>query len=315
MASQQQQRRPQKRRTSFAESRSSAADLFARRGGHADRKLGGFTIPEADTAEPSRTERLLRQPFALRRERTGDAFQAREGFLLFRVNGSNRIGVVYRLLVSALAPASLSPPPHLTTLHYSSPSISLTCVPGVQVVVANVLFGVLSGLGPILSPGSTPAAIQTGCVLCLQLGMAWISFRYVPDADRVVSYFAGTQFLLEGTSTAFLFAASILPMILSALGVGTSADTSANASSTDAGGIVDPPSRHTYLLLSAFWTGLFAVGVPVLQMVEQRCITPAVLVVRNKGGNPLALCACKLPRDDHTSGHVPYYIPPRPSPL
>ena len=104
-------------------------------------------------------------------------------------------------------------------------------------------------------------------------------------------------------------------MILSALGVGTSAATSADASSTDADGIVDPPSRHTYLLLCAFWTALFAVGVPVLQMVEQRCITPAVLVVRNKGGNPLALCACKLPRDDHTRGHVPYYIPPRPSPL
>ena len=34
-----------------------------------------------------------------------------------------------------------------------------------------------------------------------------------------------------------------------------------------------------------------AIAVPILQLIEQRCLTPSILVVRNKGGNPLALCA------------------------
>ena len=28
-----------------------------------------------------------------------------------------------------------------------------------------------------------------------------------------------------------------------------------------------------------------------MQMIEQRCVTPAILTVRNRGGNPLVLCA------------------------
>jgi hypothetical protein len=89
---------------------------------------------------------------------------AREGFLLFRVNGSNRVGLSYRVLV----------------------------------LVINVFFGILSGVSPLLSPGSVWALGQTSLVLALQMLMALLCCRYLPDADRVVSRIAGIQFLAEG---------------------------------------------------------------------------------------------------------------------
>ena len=251
------------RRSSFVDSRAAAAELLAaRRGGLRDRSLGAFALPDADTAEPARTERLLKRPFALRRARTGDAFQAHEGFILFRVNGSSRVGVIYRLLV----------------------------------VLANATFGVLSGLAPLLAPGSTAAAVQTGVVLGLQLLMAWLCFMWVPDADRIISLFAGTQFLLESVSTGFLLSATLLPLAGLTADIGNVTDADASVAS------VDGPDWPLLLRLGAFWVGLLALGVPVLQMVEQRCITPYILVVRSKGGSPLALCsaaymlASSLPR-------------------
>ena len=206
-------------------------------------------MPEADTAEPARTERLLRRPFALRRARTGDAFQAHEGFLFFRVNGSSRIGVIYRLLV----------------------------------VLANVTFGALSGLAPLLAPGSIVAGVQTGVVCGLQLLMAGLCFIWAPDADRIISLFAGTQFLLEAVSTGFLLSATLLPLA----GLPTGEDA-LDADFSVSIGLWDWPFL---LRLGAFWVGLVALAVPIAQMVEQRCMTPSILVVRNRGGSALALCA------------------------
>ena len=239
-----------RRRSTFVESRAAAAQLLAtRRGGLRDRKSGAFAVPEADTAEPARTERLLKRPFALRRARTGDAFQAHEGFLFFRVNGSSRIGVIYRLLV----------------------------------VFANVTFGALSGLAPLLPPGSLVAGVQTGVVFGLQLLMAGVCFIWAPDADRIISLFAGTQFFLEAVSTGFLLSASLLPLA----GLPTGADA-LDADFSVSIGLWDWPFL---LRLGAFWVGLIALAVPILQMVEQRCMTPSILVVRNRGGSALALCA------------------------
>ena len=72
-----------------------------------------------------------------------------------------------------------------------------------------MIFGLLSGLQPILAPGSRQALAQTFCILILQLFMAIICFRFLPDADRIISRFAGTQFLLEGFSTTMLLGADI----------------------------------------------------------------------------------------------------------
>lgn len=219
---------------------------------HYDRKVGAFTLPAEDTAEPVRTERLLSHPFALRRPRPGDAFQAIEGFTLFRVNGTSRVGTLYRLIV----------------------------------VLANATFGVLAGLAPMLPPGSNEAFVQSGAVLVLQLAMAWVCFRFLPDADRIVSLFAGTQFLLEGISTSCLLGATIMRMV-SSHGKRDNAMGALDGSGDAAG------TWPLWLQLAAFWVGLVALGVPVLQLIEQRCLTPTMLVVRTKGvvQSPLALCA------------------------
>jgi hypothetical protein len=51
------------------------------------------------------------------------------------------------------------------------------------------------------------------------------------------------------------------------------------------------PSIVSDLRTSGFALSLSAMAVPMLQLVEQRVITPLIGVVRAKGGNPLALLA------------------------
>ena len=47
-----------------------------------------------------------------------------------------------------------------------------------------------------------------------------------------------------------------------------------------------------WMRLLAFWVGLAAIAVPMLQLLEQRCVTPTILTLRNrKGANRLALLA------------------------
>lgn len=156
--------------------------------------------------------------------------QAHEGFLVFRVNGSTFIGFYFRLIL----------------------------------ILAQAILGVLSGVGPSLTPGSAEAIAQAVLIAVVQLTMAWIFLRWVADADRVISTFAGTQFLLEGISTVALLIASLL---------------------------VEQSRAKTLLPTAAFWLGFGAIIVPVVQLVEQRCLTPAILVVRNRGGDLIALLA------------------------
>ena len=60
--------------------------------------------------------------------------QAREGFLMFRVHGTSRIGTNYRLIV----------------------------------LLINVTFGILAGMQPLLAEGSAEALVQGTLVLVLQ---------------------------------------------------------------------------------------------------------------------------------------------------
>ena len=284
----------QRKRLSLAEARVEAARRLSERG-HRDRKSGGFDVPESDTQEPERTERLLARPYRLYYGRAGDAFQAIEGFLFFRVNGSNRVGVGYRLIV----------------------------------IGVNMIFGLLSGLQPMLTPGSGLALMQTFLILTLQLGMSFICFCFLPDADRIISRFAGSQFLLEGLSTAALFAADrrsrdVAIAIIVAREAALANQTLPNgtlANDTLANGIISldgnssvlfgPNSTEAQLEAKAelaclckegrelvmqiqymgFVFAMIAMAVPILQLLEQRCLTPTIGVVRSKGGNPLALMA------------------------
>lgn len=119
----------------------------------------------------------------------------------------------------------------------------------------------LTGLQPLLVEGSAPAALQAACVMCLQLGMALVCFTVVPDADRVISTFAGTQFVFEGAATACLLVASnSKPDVLAASLNGT--DTPSPADSVPAPAFAWP--------MASFWLGLLAIFVPMLQLVEQR---------------------------------------------
>ena len=211
----------------------------------------------------------------MHRSRTGDAFQALEGFLLFRVNGTSRVGVSYRLLV----------------------------------VVVNMLFGILSGLRPLLTPGSGAALAQTMLVLLLQLSMAYVCFKWLPDADRIISRFAATQFLMEGLTTLALLAASAAQgQAAAAAGASAAAvnaslalggggegalEEAAPSSSSSAEPTVqaDPADVAMMLQQIGFALSLGAMGVPVLQLLEQRCVTPSIGVVQKRGGSPMALLA------------------------
>ena len=243
-----------RRRLSARDARSSALERLAARG-HRDRKSGTWAVagPEEDAAEPGRTERILAAPFALWRARPVDAFQSREGFFMFRVHGRYFFGRWYRILVLAV----------------------------------NMVFGVLSGLQPLMPAGSRIALVQTALVLTLQLSMALLCFRFLPDADRIISRFAATQFLLEGLSTSMLLASS-----LSHAGGGDVAGSAAAASAeaVDAGASLSTAASRA-LLDSGFAFSLAAMLVPMLQLLEQRLITPGINIVVNRGCNPLVILA------------------------
>ena len=67
----------------------------------------------------------------------------------------------------------------------------------------NILIGTLGGLTPLSDgPGSASATTQAVSILVLQLGMACYCFCLAPDADKISSMFAGTQYLVESLSVA-----------------------------------------------------------------------------------------------------------------
>ena len=233
-----------KRQLTTRNARAKAIDALSSKG-FRDRKTGAWTLPPIDAVEPARTERILADPFGVHRNRAGDRWQALEGFLLFRVNGSSRLAMSYRLIV----------------------------------LIVNMIFGVLSGLHPLLPPGNPAAIAQASSVLALQLVMSAICFSFLPDADRIVSRFAGAQFLFEGAATAALLGASL------------------------EGKESGLPSTGLPLQVVGFFLSLFAMGVPIFQLLEQRCLTPTInLVMKRATADPIILLsqvymmAASLPR-------------------
>ena len=262
------------------EARESVLEELTSRGGHKDRRSGAYTVPEEDGKEPARTERLLAHPFQLWRPRPADAFQSREGFFMFRVNGATFIGRWYRVFV----------------------------------VLANMVFGLLSGLQPLLPAGSTESLVQTAVVLSLQASMAVLCWRFAPDADRIISTFAATQFTFEAFATASVLAAGLIAqnsMETPASAANTTVDGSGEVSSGPASQLIDagggaiasvggaasviedlaPSSLATTFQTSGFLLSLVAMGVPMLQLLEQRAVTPLIGIVANRGCNILALLA------------------------
>ena len=159
--------RPSSRAPSESNAPTGANDL-----GFSDRKAGGFSpaLPTEDAREPGRTERHLAAPFAFRHKRAGDVFQAMEGFLLFACQ--------------RIQPCGYGLPARRHRLQHA----------------------IWRARGPAAgaAPGATGSSMQAVVICALQFSPSLLCFVRKPDADRVISTFAGTQFLFEGLSTAVL---------------------------------------------------------------------------------------------------------------
>jgi len=130
--------------------------------------------------------------------------------------------------------------------------------------VAMLTIGVLIGLQPIFGPrGSEAASVQAALVASLQLSMAMIGLLYQPDADRVISCCTGIQFLLEGTSTGLLLGASL----------------------------TSERKGQLRLEMLAFVLALIAVAIPILTLIEERLVSPLVLIWRNGKAHKLSFAA------------------------
>ena len=147
------------RSVTFRDARRNAASSIAEKKGFKNRACGAFALPPAELAEPARTERLLKAPFALTRDVPADMFQQRAGSLFFRVNGGHCLGVGYRLIV----------------------------------VGVNMCVGALGGCKQLFVAGSAGAMAQVVIVFSLQLTLAFICFCVSPDADRVFSTLGGRE--------------------------------------------------------------------------------------------------------------------------
>jgi len=168
----------------------------------------------------------MKAPFALKHASVVDGFHARAGTAFFRVNGATRVGVGWRLLV----------------------------------VGATMLIGLLAGLKPAIAAGSALGTIQTLLIWVVQIILGAVCFCVSPDADRIFSALAGTQFLVEGVSNMLYFFSSFLSK--------------------------DAKEALQGLAFSLALTGVF---VPILQLLEQRLITPIMKIVYTDGCNPRAL--------------------------
>jgi len=218
------------RRKSFRDARDSAKNLIAQGKGLPNRPAGAFVVPTEGMSEPARTERLLSAPFTLCHQVPGDAFQAREGFQLFRVNALSCVGYYWRFVV--------------------------LCV--------NVTVGILGGLSPLIAPRgptSTEAIAQVSTLLGVQLSMAMVCYCVRPDADKIFSYFAGTQFLMEAAGTACRLW-SVLQPDVQLLG-----DT----------------------ISLAFTIALIAIFIPMTQMVESKLLKPCVQSLRKHNCDPVQI--------------------------
>lgn len=130
----------------------------------------------------------------------------------------------------------------------------------------------------------------------------------MPDADRIFSRFAALQFLFEGLATCAVLAANLheastATATATAAASGTSAVVGAASFDRGAGGgggaasaseeeEVGGAGMLASLQETAFGLAMTAMAVPMLQLLEQRLLTPCIGILQARGvSSPLALLA------------------------
>ena len=141
-----------------------AKAYLAAKGGFRDRLRGTFVLPPDEEREPERTERILSNPWALRRNCGADSYQQLKSFWLVRVNGGTTAGLVFWYVMTW----------------------------------CNISLSVLTAIGPTLSQDTLVAHIQVSAIISLQLGFGTFCIYCRPDADRILGTLPAAQFIVEG---------------------------------------------------------------------------------------------------------------------
>ena len=144
--------------------------------GYPDRTRVEFEIPKAEVLEPQRTERLLKNPWALRRDSAGDSYEQLQMAFIKKCNGDTVAGIIMWITLSAV----------------------------------NVALAALSAIGNAFATGSYAGYTQVILIFSLQLGFAFYCYWWTPDSDRVTGSLYGAQFFVEGLSTTLNFAGSVV---------------------------------------------------------------------------------------------------------
>jgi hypothetical protein len=137
-----------------------------------DRDRGEYVRADEEVDEPARTERLLQNPWLLLRTTATDMLDTHRLVFMNRASGPALTGLLYDYALFA-----------------------------VQLVI-----GVLYGLGPALTAGSSWARAQAVAVLCCQCGAGMYVLGLGLSADRIENTVTGWQHVAEGLSTAVLAA-------------------------------------------------------------------------------------------------------------
>ena len=137
-----------------------------------DRQRGKFVPPQNETAEPARTERLLKSPFIFARPRANDMLDAYGFALLARSGGFSFQSTAFE----------------------------------VRIITTQLVGALINGIGrgAELQPGSPAAVFQMALVFYVQVSFAWFVWMSSPSADRIMSLLVGLQFMLEAAQTGVL---------------------------------------------------------------------------------------------------------------
>jgi len=136
-----------------------------------DRNRGEFVRKWENLREPERTERLLRNPIRFYRRCASDALDCLKLVMMNRASGFGIYGILYDYWMLM-----------------------------VQLIVAG-----LTGIGPVLEPGTWSADAQVISIFTVQLGTMAFLWGRGPSVDRIDNLIMGCQYAFEGSQTLLIY--------------------------------------------------------------------------------------------------------------